>query len=134
MMLDIKHLLGNKKLLIISAIAYSGLITILFLMPSSDLPRVNLHGGADKSAHFLIHFILVFLWQLYFFSLYDYRFLWRNASMVLFGSILYGIIIELLQGQLTDSRTPDFYDVLANFGGAVVSIFVFQRLKHYFTP
>lgn len=134
MMRDIKHLLGNKKLVIIAAIIYSGLITILFLMPSSDLPRVNLHGGADKAAHFLIHFIFVFLWQLYFFRRYNNRFLWRNAFYVLIGSLVYGIIIEILQGQLTDSRTSDYYDVLANLGGAVIAVFVFQKLKNSFTP
>lgn len=134
MMRDIKHLLGNKKWLIIAAIIYSGLITILFLMPSSDLPRVNLHGGTDKAAHFLIHFIFVFLWQLYFFRRYNNRFLWRNAFFVLAGSVLYGIIIEVLQGQLTDSRTPDFYDVLANFGGAVLAVFLFYRVKNSLSP
>jgi VanZ family protein len=53
---------------------------------------------------------------------------------ILAASLLYGIIIELLQGYLTVSRRPDLFDVLANFGGALIGVFIFQKIKHLFAP
>ena len=103
-------------------------------MPTNDLPRVNLPGGSDKIVHFLIHFVLVGLWQLYLLRQNNNRLLWKHAAIVLVGSLFYGIMIEILQGYLTVSRQPDFFDVLANFGGALIGVFIFQKIKHFFTP
>src|SRR5690606_12594526 len=133
MMLDIKHLLANK-ILLSSAAIYTCLITVVLLMPTSDLPSVDLPKGVDKSVHFLIHFVLVMLWQLYWFQRNSKRFLWRNGVIVLIGSFLYGTIIEILQGYLTVSRTADLFDILANFFGALVGVLVFQKVKHFITP
>jgi len=133
MMLDIKHLLANK-ILLSSAAIYTCLITVVLLMPTSDLPSVDLPKGVDKSVHFLIHFVLVILWQLYWFQRNSKRFLWRNGVIVLIGSFLYGTIIEILQGYLTVSRTADLFDILANFFGALVGVLVFQKVKHFITP
>ena len=37
-------------------------------------------------------------------------------------SVVYGIVIELLQGGFTATRKADGFDVLANFFGAAVSV------------
>jgi len=125
--------LGNKTILAL-AVIYTCTITVLFLMPSTDLPRVKLPGGSDKWVHLLIHFVLVGFWMLYLFRQNNNRLLWKHSVTVLLVSLLYGIIIEILQGCLTASRTPDFFDVIANFSGALVGVFVFQKVKHFFTP
>jgi len=130
-MLDIKRLLGNKTLLAIAVIAYTSAITIAFLMPTSGLPQVNLPGGTDKSIHLVIHFVLVLLWQLYSFYRNNQVFSWKNGALVLSGSLLYGIIIEMLQGYITTSRTPDIFDVLANFCGALIGVILFQKIKYF---
>lgn len=103
-------------------------------MPPSDLPKVNLPGGSDKIVHLLIHFLLVGLWQFYLFRKNNSRLLLKQVVFILAGSLLYGIIIELLQGYLTVSRRPDFFDVLANFGGALIGVLFFKKVKHLLTP
>src|SRR5690554_3649211 len=133
MMLDIKRLLGNRCLLVTASIAYTVVITIAFLMPTTGLPKVNLPGGADKSIHIAIHFLLVLLWQLYWFFRNGRVLTWKHGAIVLSASLIYGIIIELLQGYMTTLRTPDVFDVLANFGGALLGVILFFRLKKMIT-
>ena len=103
-------------------------------MPTTDLPQVSLPGGVDKTVHFLIHFVLVLLWQLYWFRRNNNRLPWKYGGFVLVGSLLYGIIIEILQAYLTISRTADLFDVIANLSGALLGVFLFQKIKHFFTP
>lgn len=116
------------------AVIYTCTITVLFLLPSSGLPRVSLPSGSDKIVHFLIHFGLIMLWQFYLFKNTKNRLLQKQIILLLVSALVYGIIIEFLQGALTVSRTADLYDVMANFSGALLAIFVFQKVKHLFAP
>jgi glycopeptide antibiotics resistance protein len=40
--------------------------------------------------------------------------------------ILFGIILEVLQGALTDYRTADYKDALANTTGVLIGFFSFK--------
>ena len=100
-------------------------------MPASGFPEVNLPAGTDKPIHLALHFVLVLLWQLYWFYRNNKVFSWKNGVIVLSGSLLYGIIIEMLQGYMTASRTPDIFDVLANFCGALIGVILFQKAKDF---
>lgn len=44
-------------------------------------------------------------------------------------SVVYGIIIEALQSLLTDFRTPDYYDVIANTIGVLVAALFLMKFK-----
>ena len=43
--------------------------------------------------------------------------------------VIYGIIIEILQGVLTTTRESDLFDALANTLGAIVGLIGFQYVK-----
>ncbi len=47
-------------------------------------------------------------------------------------AFIYGIIIEILQGELTTSRSADFNDVLANSIGIVIGILLVFLAKTQF--
>lgn len=132
-MLDTKILLGSRTTLLL-AIIYTSVITVLLLMPSSNLPRVKLPNDTDKVVHLLIHIGLVGIWLLYLMQRNNNTFIWKHAVLVLLGSLVFGIVIEVLQEYLTESRTADLYDVLANMGGATVGVFVFLGVSRFFTP
>lgn len=134
MMPVIKRLLENKTLLASIVITYTCVLTYVFLMPTTDMPRINLPGGTDKTVHFLSHFILVCLWQFYWFRRNRNRLIFKEGVIVLIGSLLYGTIIEILQAYLTISRTADIFDIFANFIGALAGVFFFQKVKYFFTP
>ena len=130
MMPHIKHLLAGKPLLLI-AILYSCLISVLFFIPSPDLPKVQI-SALDKIAHVLIYFILINLWMLYLNIKNDFQFNDKWILILLLSVLLYGIIIEILQGLLTISRSADILDVAANLIGSLIGIYFFKNIKNKF--
>lgn len=127
----IKPTLGSKTVLWL-AIVYSIAITVLFLMPTSQLPSVGL-AGIDKIVHILIFLFLTILWQLVVFKRRGDRLTTKSSFLLLVVMIMFGILIEVLQGEVTVSRTGNFYDVLADLLGAVMGVLVFQKVKHLFS-
>lgn len=76
------------------------------------------------------YFILMVLWFAFVISKYkkvNYKVLLMITASLAF---VYGIIIEVLQGVFTSSRTADIFDILANGMGIIFAAFlliVFQR-------
>ena len=115
----------NKRLLLIIALGYTIVLAILSLLSNDDVP----HFGAkneDKIFHLIAYAILTFLW---------YKvcatFKFKSAiTLAIIGSIAYGIILEVLQGQFTVGRDSSFMDVVANsIGVAIVSLFLTFKKK-----
>lgn len=123
----IKHLLADKRLLLI-AIIYSCLITVLFFIPSQDLPRTQFLE-ADKLVHILVYFVLVNLWLLYLYISNECHLQKKRILILLFSILLYGIIIEIFQGLFTVSRSADILDVASNLLGSLLGIFFFKIVK-----
>jgi VanZ family protein len=113
-----------KQLLLIWAILCSGVITYFCLTNSSNIPAINI-PSIDKIVHFCFHFGFTVSWILFFKKelkgkeANDYK-----AYLISFiFSVFFGITIEILQGVLTNTRTPDVTDILANTIGATVGVF-----------
>ena len=105
----------HKKTIIYSlSVFYSIALIIVSLMRLNNLPNLNT-GFDDKIGHFLFYAIFCMLWFLSFHSLKIKRSLFAATTF----SILFGLIIELLQGVVSDHRTSDVYDFLANTMGAL---------------
>jgi len=118
-----KLLEGNRLSLITGA--YSILVTILFLMPGSDIPGVEI-PFIDKWVHIGLFLALSLLWTL----LLDRKDLAYTKAMVLLFLLLlfYGMVIELIQHTLLPTRTADPWDVLANTIGILLGIWMGRRL------
>lgn len=130
MMQHIKIILGNKIILSV-AILYSIAITILFFIPTDGLPSVG-GSGIDKVVHILFFFSLVILWQLVVFK-YKGDVLSRRIIFWILGlALAYGILVEVIQGELTASRTADPYDVIADLAGAFLGVWAFSKMKTLF--
>lgn len=126
MKLATKHLLGPKAFLF-AALAYTLFIFIAFLLPTTNIPRVEVHF-ADKIVHIALHAGLVFLWLLYFIKQK------KTLPAVFIGFVCaacigFGILIEALQQVLTVSREADFFDVVANLVGSCIGISLFMLFK-----
>lgn len=127
MLRDIKNLL-ERNALWLAILATLG-VAILSL---GAVPKLNLGlnlKSSDKYLHFIAYFSLGLLW---FFALKDrlHRYVFR--IMIPLSLILYGIILEGLQGGLTTYRTADIYDALANAVGVLVAMFLFNRLLRWY--
>jgi VanZ family protein len=96
----------------------------------SNVPKVK---GLDKLVHITFHFFLTILLLLH--QIYE-RKKWKGKQLLIncfIFSLSYGIIIEILQNLITQKRSADLLDVLANMTGSIVSILIFRyiyRLKN----
>lgn len=70
--------------------------------------------------------------MLYLYKKNDFRFNNKWMLTVLLSVLLYGIIIEILQGLLTISRSADIFDVAANLIGSLIGIYFFKSVKNKF--
>ena len=101
---------------VLPAIAWTIIVTILTLLPGKDLPDVHI-VNFDKFAHVGVFFLLSLLysrWKLYGKGL--------NVSLpvIVVVIILYGGLIEILQGTFYTDRYADIYDFIANGVGAIL--------------
>lgn len=107
-----------KKQVFLITIFYSLALTVVCLMSFKKLPDVGV-SFADKIFHAFTYMILAFLW----FSTLVFQFKINKIKAIIYASIIsiiFGIIIEVLQGALTSTRQADIYDVLANSFGVLI--------------
>lgn len=115
----IKNLLGHKKIAVSVSVLYTILLLLICLINLEGLPEKAVQEG-DKILHFLAYFILTLLWYNVVSKYSDWSF-FAVILIVVTCSILFGIIIELLQSKITSSRTADFNDIIANSFGVLIA-------------
>ena len=110
----------NKNFLWLSLI-YTLLIFFISLipLPNITIPDFNLFQP-DKLAHFIIYFIMLYLW-LKSNSLKENKFRLKSLILVLFISSF----IETLQGTSFIKRHYELADLIANSVGIIFSYIVF---------
>ncbi len=107
------------------AISYTIALTIISLINVNDFPKLGV-DYEDKIFHVLAYGLLNLLW---FYALRNLKIV-RPVLMAMVLSLIYGIILEVLQGQLTITRNLDIIDILANsIGVTIVSLFIVIRNK-----
>ena len=105
---------------------------IIAILSLTSVPKISLGlniKSSDKYLHFIAYFVLAFVW---YFALKDRLKKKVFKIFVPLGLIVYGIILEGLQGGLTTYRTADIYDALANAAGIIVSFFIFGRIRKWY--
>ncbi|MDB4241333.1 VanZ family protein [Polaribacter sp.] len=112
----IKHLLQASTLWIAIAITIS--IAYLSLIKTNNFPKIAI-SNIDKLYHLIAYFLLTFSWLI---ALKKSKYIYK----VLIGSLLYGIIIEVLQATLTVYRTGELFDFLANSVGVLLALLIFN--------
>ena len=110
----------NKNFLWLSII-YTLLIFFISLipLPNITIPDFNLFQP-DKLAHFIIYFIMLYLW-LKSNSVKENKFRLKSLILVLFISFF----IETLQGTSFIKRHYELADLIANSAGILFSYIVF---------
>jgi VanZ family protein len=127
-MRHIKNLLAPKVLFFL-ALSFTLFITVGSLINTSSIPNLKL-AVSDKLIHGVCYFLLMLLWFLFVISNYKTAGFKKLLIITACLSFVYGIIIEVLQGTLVETRTADIFDVLANGLGILTAVFVlifFQR-------
>ncbi|WP_228454879.1 VanZ family protein [Polaribacter haliotis] len=108
----------GKIVIIAVVVTLSILYLSLMKMPKYEVQVSHL----DKLQHGFAYFTLSICWLLSFFDKPSKKYL------IVFLCILFGIIIEVLQSELTSYRTGDYLDVLANTTGVLIGLVVFNQI------
>ena len=104
-------------------------ITVLCLMSSSSFEDIKTFNipGKDKYLHGVFYFIFTGLWYVVFHRVIKWtRRKSRYKAFVL--AVSYGCLIELMQLWLTNDRSADGLDALANTAGAALAVLVLWRV------
>jgi len=113
-----KAFLKGKIYIIAIIVTLSILYLSLVKTPSYHVGIAHL----DKLQHFFAYFILTSSWLLVFYK--------KNKNQLIVGCcILFGIIIEVLQNKLTDYRTGDYLDVIANSTGVFLGLLILNQIS-----
>jgi len=122
-----------KKLLEHNALAIAIIATIVIaLLSLGSIPKIDLGlniKSGDKFLHALAYFVLSIIW---YFTLEKKL---KNQGIKIFvilSLIFYGIILEALQGGLTNYRTADFFDVIANTIGVVLATILYTKISNWY--
>ena len=125
----IKSLLGPKLLLGI-AISYTLLITAALLNPITGAPKIEI-PFADKIVHLIINAGLFVVWASYVFSGKTKTTKTYTLPLLFLCTLLYGILIEVVQGSFIPTRGADFFDVVANVCGLILGFFAVKLTKKF---
>tara|TARA_B110000902_G_scaffold190943_1_gene216191 strand:- start:270 stop:647 length:378 start_codon:yes stop_codon:yes gene_type:complete len=111
-----KNLLKNKILIIAIFVTVCILYLSLIKMPEYNVAIRHL----DKWQHCFAYLVLTFFWLFAFYKK-------ERKHLIIFCCILFGILIEVLQYTITNYRTGDYLDVLANSSGVLFGFFIFNQ-------
>lgn len=108
------------------ALFWTLLILLACLIPGREVPDVQV-PLADKWVHFVLFAAFSFLW------ICTFRRTGLKAGLIVgLLSVLFGYVVELLQGSgITEGRSYDLYDVLADGIGGLLGLAVFFLLRSY---
>lgn len=109
-------------------IVWALVILILCGIPGRDIPHISFLEllSFDKFVHAAIFFVLYIL----------FRRSLNNAGIALtterrfilfFSCIIYGGLLEIMQGLVFEERSADLYDFIANSFGVIVANFVVRK-------
>jgi len=125
-----KRLLQTKPLFV-TGVLYTILLTwgSLTSISATESP----FQLSDKVLHIVAYFGLTLIW--FFWKYITNRDKHNTQSrskmvwIIAFFACVYGIIIEILQGQFTDDRIADIGDVIANTLGIVLAVILISMLN-----
>ncbi|WP_273272621.1 VanZ family protein [Maribacter polysiphoniae] len=96
----------------------------LYSFEGDDLPTFSI-PYADKIVHFTFYFVAVILGSLYFLSLNNP---WAKTLVKIIKLalllVVFGMVIEVIQGTLTVNRSGDVFDAMANSTGVAVGFII----------
>ncbi len=127
--MGIKKLLGHKTLFVI--VVTSTIVITLASLARFILPFRTGIQGSDKIGHSIAYFIFTLVWFSFFFLSKNRN---ENFKQSLVKSALlcffYGGLMELLQGLLTNYRSPEWNDILANTSGIIFAAIVLKVFEN----
>jgi len=117
----------RKNLYLICGVLFIGILTFLSLKESFSFTS-NFFSFTDKIFHFGAYILLTILWSRYLMLLDPSYPIKKVLIIVAIILTTYGIIIEVLQTELTKNRVGEVEDVIANILGILFGAIVFRYI------
>jgi VanZ family protein len=113
------------------SIVVAVIITYLSLTSPGTFRKIHLINipNMDKIVHFCMYFGLMCV------IIFENRRSFKNKGILFMIALIplsYGILMEILQGTLTSTRSADIHDVFANACGIATSLLLWLLIKPYF--
>ena len=105
------------------AISWVIIMSCLFFIPGSALPERKVDIPLDKLIHISFFALLVFLWR----SAFPGNSRYYNTA-IFTVAVVYGFLVEVMQGWLVAQRSFDIYDLFADAFGAVAGLIVWAMV------
>ncbi len=105
------------------ALSTSILIGFFSLVNTNYIPKTNI-SVSDKFLHTIAYIGLMWSWLLVFRK----RIFLKLRLKLLLYLILFGIILEVLQGEVALNRTADWRDIIANMTGLLLGLLTFKYM------
>lgn len=100
-------------------------ISVLSFLPPSSFPETKL-VGLDKLVHICMYGALTFLLIIGFKKQFSFKRLKNNAiALAAAFSVVYGALIEMLQGMIVVNRSMELADIVANAIGCLIGMLIF---------
>ena len=93
----------------------------LIPLNSPSIPKLDI---SDKLIHISAYFLISISWLL---SIQDKAKMLKVNRLIFTLILVYGIIIEVIQGVFTNYRQFDFFDILANLVGIILAFMIFFK-------
>lgn len=122
MLLRIKNILVNKAIYFAILITISIAVLSLIKMPAEEIPVAS----SDKLLHSIAYFFLMLAWLYSFSKKEDF---YKRIKYLVLGCLIYGIVLEVVQGAFTSYRTGSYLDILANSFGIVLAVLAFYLFE-----
>lgn len=107
------------------ALFFSFFILMMSLINGGSIP-LNTFNFSDKLLHSTAYMVLMWVWMM----TLKQRGMSKSVFILLIGLTLFGIVVEGLQASLTESRTADWKDAVANFIGLIMGMTTFNGLYY----
>ncbi len=117
------------------AILWALLILILCGIPGKDIPHISFLEllSFDKFVHAGIFLVLILLLSRGFLIQEKYQIIKKKAKIVSFIiCVIYGGLLEVMQGTLFSERSADIYDFIANSFGCVLGLITYTWFEKMF--
>ncbi len=106
-------------------IVWMGIILTVSSIPGKSIPDIEILN-IDKAAHFLEFLVFGFLLVRAFKCSYDNMNLAKAIILSLSIAFLYAVLDELHQ-QFIPDRMMDFFDLISDWAGSCVGIFLYRK-------
>ena len=117
-----------KRIGIAFTVIYTVVLLAVCLMSLKNMPKVESISNADKIFHFAAYAGFTLLW----FSVFFNNLKLEKMKALLYATcfaVVFGIVVEVLQGTMTDYRSMDLYDIIANSSGALITALILWRIS-----